>query len=77
MRFNKDGSKHVHSKNIQDFPRRDLSPEGKAMYRFLDWASQRPAAGYYDLLPPSAKMAIDAVGRVETQLAVLNKESKK
>jgi hypothetical protein len=75
VRINRDGTRNKQDLSTQDFPRLNLSPEGRAMRKFLGWAEEWPEDGSYELLPPSAQMAIQAVRRVAGQLAVL-KESK-
>ena len=73
-RQTKKGEGHAHSKNIQDHDRMDLTPEGKAMWKFLVWADLRPQASYYDDLPPAARMAVDAVYAAAEKLSVLREE---
>jgi hypothetical protein len=64
MRKNKDGTRNKQDLNIQDHDSLNLSPAGKALWMFEQWAYMRPTWGYYDLLPPSARMAVDAVQEV-------------
>jgi hypothetical protein len=63
-RQTKTGQVHEHSRNIQEHDQLNLSPAGKALWMFEQWAYMRPTWGYYDLLPPAARMAIDAVAEV-------------
>jgi hypothetical protein len=63
-RQTKQGKVHQHSTNIQDHDRLNLDAHGKALWMFEQWAYMRPTWGYYDLLPPSARMAVDAVQEV-------------
>jgi hypothetical protein len=64
MRKTQKGKVHQHSTNIQDHDRLNLSPQGKALFMFEQWAGMAPKYGYYDLLPPAARMAVDAVAAV-------------
>lgn len=68
MKRNKDGSKHAHVKNIQDYATVRRTPQERAMWAFEQWANMRPQGGYYELLPPAVQMAVDAVGEAAKKL---------
>jgi hypothetical protein len=76
-RLTKNGKVHAHSQNIQDFPRMELPPGERALWAFLTWADLRPGGVYYDLLPPTARMAVDAVKVAADKLSVIREENKK
>jgi hypothetical protein len=67
MRKNKDGTRNKQDTNIQDqeypkdWPR---NHHDRALRKYKEWAAIRPTQGYYDLLPPAARMAVDAVAAV-------------
>lgn len=73
MRLNKDGTRNKQDLSIQDYPPLALSPEGMAMWKFLQWVESRPGSLYYDLLPPSAQRVIVAVEDVALRMEVLRK----
>jgi hypothetical protein len=66
MRKNKDGTKHAHTMNTQDLPHLNLSPTERALWKFRNVAELFPRRGdpSFDLLPPAARMAVDAVAAV-------------
>ena len=60
---------HAHSLNTQDHPSLALTPTERAAWKFCNVAALLSGEGdYYDLLPPSARMAVDAVKTVASQL---------
>lgn len=69
---------HAHSLNTQDFPPLRLTPQERAAWKFVQIAALLSAEGdYYDLLPPSARMAVDAVKRAARQLEIaMNQEAR-
>ena len=55
-------SGHAHSLNIQDLPGLHLTMQERAVWKFCQLAALLASDGdYYNLLPPSARMATDAV----------------
>lgn len=64
-------ARHAHSQNIQDRPRLNHSPQERAVAMFLNVAAllPKPTGLYYQLLPPGAQRAIDAVRREAALLA--------
>lgn len=55
-------SRHAHSLNTQDLPGLNLTMQQRAAWKFVQVAALLASDGdYYDLLPPSARMATDAV----------------
>ena len=55
-------SGHAHSLNTQDLPGLHLAVNERAIWKFVQVAALLASDGdYYDLLPPSARMATDAV----------------
>ena len=55
-------SGHAHSLNTQDLPGLHLTRQQRAVWKFVQVAALLASEGdYYDLLPPSARMATDAV----------------
>lgn len=55
-------SGHAHSLNTQDLPGLHLTMNERAVWKFVQVAALLASEGdYYDLLPPSARMATDAV----------------
>ena len=55
-------SGHAHAKNTQDLPGLNLTMRERAVWKFVQVAALLASDGaYYDLLPPSARMATDAV----------------
>lgn len=62
-------SGHAHSLNIQDHAALRLSPVERAIWKFCNVAALLSGEGdYYDLLPPSARMAVDAMKGVAATL---------
>ena len=55
-------SGHAHALNTQDLPGLNLTMRERAVWKFVQVAALLASEGdYYDLLPPSARMATDAV----------------
>lgn len=55
-------SGHAHSKNTQDYPAQRLTMQQRAAWKFVQVTALMSADGdYYDMLPPAARMATDAV----------------
>lgn len=55
-------SGHAHSLNTQDLPGLHLTMQERVVWKFVQVAALLASDGdYYDLLPPSARMATDAV----------------
>lgn len=55
-------SGHKHSANTQDFPAMRLTMQQRAAWKFCQVVALLAGEGdYYDMLPPSARMATDAV----------------
>lgn len=55
-------SGHAHSLNTQDHPALRLTMQQRAAWKFCQVVALMAADGeYYDMLPPSARMATDAV----------------
>ena len=55
-------SGHAHSLNTQDLPGLNLTMRERAAWKFVQVVALLASDGdYYDLLPPSARMATDAV----------------
>ena len=55
-------SGHAHSLNTQDMPGLNLTMQERAVWKFVQVAALLASEGdYYDLLPPAARMATDAV----------------
>lgn len=55
-------SGHAHSLNTQDLPGLNLTMRERAVWKFVQLAALLASEGdYYDLLPPAARMATDAV----------------
>jgi len=53
---------HKHALNIQDFPPLNLTAQERAVWKFCNVVALLASeGGYYDLLPPGAQMATDAV----------------
>ncbi len=70
-------SGHAHSLNIQDLPGLHLTMQERAVWKFVQVAALLSAEGnYYDLLPPSARMATDAVKLAARQLEPSIKSTK-
>jgi len=62
-------SGHAHSLNIQDHAALRLTMTERAIWKFCNVAALLSGEGdYYDLLPPSARMAVDAMKGVAAQL---------
>jgi hypothetical protein len=62
-------SGHAHSKAIQDFAPLAFTPSERAAWKFCQVAALLAGGGpQYDLLPPGARMATDAVKQVARQL---------
>jgi hypothetical protein len=66
MRKNKDGTQNKQDLNIQQLPHLNLSPAERALWKFRNVAELFPRRGdpSFDLLPPAARMAVDAVAAV-------------
>jgi hypothetical protein len=73
MRKNQDGTQNKQDTNIQDQqPTKEWkdwfspvsTPELRALWSFKQWAERRPSQEYFALLPPAARMAVDAVAAV-------------
>lgn len=55
-------SGNLQSAYTQDLPGLHLSPQQRAVWKFVQVAALLASEGdYYDLLPPAARMATDAV----------------
>ena len=55
-------SGHKHAANTQDFPAMRLTMQQRAAWKFCQVAALLAGDGdYYNMLPPSARMATDAV----------------
>lgn len=55
-------SGHAHAQNTQDLPGLNLTRQQRAVWKFVQVAALLASDGdYYDLLPPSARMATDAM----------------
>lgn len=62
-------SGHAHSLNTQDLPGLNLTMRERAAWKFVQVVALLASDGdYYDLLPPSARMATDAVKQAARQL---------
>ncbi len=62
-------SGHAHSLNTQDHPALNLTAQQRAVWKFLQVAALLASEGaYYDLLPPSARMATNAVKLAARQM---------
>ena len=62
-------SGHAHQKNTQDFAPLRLSPTERAVHKFRNVVALLADSGpQYNLLPPSARMAVDACKRAAAQL---------
>lgn len=62
-------SGHAHSLNTQDLPGLHLTRQQRAVWKFVQVAALLPQEdGYYEDLPPAARMAVDAVREVARQL---------
>jgi len=60
---------HKHALNIQDFPPLNLTAQERAIWKFCNVvALLANEGGYYELLPPAARMATDAVKLAAAQL---------
>jgi hypothetical protein len=68
MRRNRDGTRNKQDWSTQDHARLNLDVHGRALRAFENWAALRPKLGYYDCLPPAARMAVDAVSAVLSTL---------
>jgi hypothetical protein len=66
MRKTKQGTKNLQDWNIQEHPHLNLSPAERALWKFRNVAELFPRRGdpSFDLLPPAARMAVDAVAAV-------------
>jgi len=63
-------SGHAHSKNTQDYSPQRFTMQQRAAWKFCQVAALLSAEGdYYDMLPPSARMATDAVKQAAALLA--------
>ena len=70
-------SGHAHSLNTQDLPGLHLTMNERAVWKFVQVAALLASEGdYYDLLPPAARMATDAVKQVAGQLELSIKSTK-
>ena len=63
-------SGNLQSASIQDFPGLHLTIQERAVWKFIQTAALLPSrdSDYYLLLPPSARMATDAVKQAARQL---------
>jgi uncharacterized protein YceH (UPF0502 family) len=62
-------AKHAHALNTQDFPPLSLSPTERAAWKYVQVVALLADSGpQYELLPPAARMATDAVKQVAKQL---------
>lgn len=55
-RITKKGKVHQHSLNVQDYPRLNLTPQQRALWKFQQVVALLSEQGeYFDLLPPQAQ----------------------
>ena len=70
-------SGHAHSQNIQDHPAMRLTMQQRAAWKFCQVAALLAGDGdYYDMLPPSARMATDAVKQAAALLGPTLQEAR-